>query len=275
MSVVPLSNLLEKWNTTNRIANRKYGRDPDTLGVYSSYPVGTPKYLRQQADRHAEYEGTMARFLLEVPKGTQQDFLKELEGDTKKIAEKLSSENGFVSGSGYIDFLLSQANHALREKVQISETLSDNYAAFFFGQSPPMFQYSGYLYNTFQDDWTMRMYLLFQKLARGTQLARRGFMLHLKYDSIIVSGAMTNLQWSLIGGREAANDFSFGMLVRKITILYGGLSSVTSIEGDAVEAVYSDDGSPVDAFIGPSSGKAPEGLSIPVRRDANGQPPSN
>ncbi len=262
MSTIPLGTLLSEWNSANRKKNKKLGRDPNTLGVYSAYPAATPKYERHQQNRNAEYEGTTARFLLEIPSGTYDDFLKELGGDTKKIAAVLASEHGFDNGRGYIDFILSQANHSLNEKVQVSETLSDNYAAFFFGQSPPIFQYSGYLYNTFQDDWTMRMYLLFQNIARGTQLARRGFMLHLRYDSLIVSGAMTNLQWSLVGAQEAASDFSFNMLVRKITILYGGLSSVTSREpSDDLDSILGVQ-NPVDTYLAaPPSASGPEGVS--------------
>jgi len=280
MSTVPLGDLLQDWNVANREQNKKLGRDPNTLGVYSAYPTATPKYLRQQRNRDAEYEGTMARFLLEVPVGTYDDFINELEGDTRKIAKVLASENGFVDGRGYIDFILSQANHSLNEKVQISETLSDNYAAFFFGQSPPIFQYSGYLYNTFQDDWTMRMYLLFQKLARGTQLARRGFMLHLRYDSLIVSGSMVNLQWALTGAQEAAADFSFGMLVKKITVLYGGVSSVTSREPE-VNRLFESTGltendplgneSPIDALLTAPSASGPAGISNATRQDTLSQ----
>lgn len=81
--------------------------------------------------------------------------------------------------------------------------------------------------NTYQDDWTMRMFRIFRDLGRGTQLARRGQILRLKYDSMIVTGAMTNFRWSLTAGQETYCPFGFSLLVKSIQIIYGGLSLPT------------------------------------------------
>jgi hypothetical protein len=132
-------------------------------------------------------------------------------------------------GKGYIDFFLQNAVHSFNEKVQIVETLSDNYVAFFFGHSAPIFQYQGTVMNTFQDDWTMRMFRIFRDLGRGTELARRKFVLRLRYDSMIVNGAMLNFQWSLLAGQEMSCPFSFNLLVKSVQIMYGGLSKPTDL----------------------------------------------
>ena len=147
--------------------------------------------------------------------------------DTRKVAKVLGGDDINKGGHGYIDFLLQNATHSFSEKVQVSETLSDSYVAFFFGHSPPVFQYSGTVLNTYQDDWTMLMFRIFRDLARGTQMARRNLILRLKYDSMIVSGVMTEFQWILTAGAEMSVPFSFSLLVKDIQVLYGGMSPPT------------------------------------------------
>ena len=95
-NLVPLENrdlIIDPYGEENKIANRREGRDPNTKGVFSSLPMCTPKYARHLADRHHEYEGTMARMLLQIPAGTFDAFRNEIEDDlTKQIAEVLAND---------------------------------------------------------------------------------------------------------------------------------------------------------------------------------------
>jgi hypothetical protein len=167
--------------------------------------------------------------LLQIPSGTFEALRNELEDDlSQQIAEVLAND-GLNGGIGYIDFLLTQADHNLEEKVQISDSLADGYTAFFFGNNPPIFSYAGTLLNSFQDNWVMQMLRLYQDLGRGTQLARRGMLMHLRYDSMMVAGAMMNLHWRHMAGRETADGFSFNFLVKRITPFLGGLSGPTNL----------------------------------------------
>jgi hypothetical protein len=188
----------------------------------------SPKYVRHRANRHHEFEDTMARMFIKVAPDLYEKFLASLDDeDTRRVAAVLAGDDVKKGGHGYIDFLLQSATHSFDEKMQVSETLSDSYVAFFFGHAPPIFQYSGTLLNTYQDDWTMRMFRIFRDLARGTQMARRNLILRLRYDSMIVSGVMTQFQWSLAAGAEMSSPFSFNLLVKDIQILYGGMSPPT------------------------------------------------
>ena len=220
----------------NTLQNAAAGRDPKAQGVFSSQPYATPKFLRHITDRHHEFEDTMARMFIRVPPGQYQKFLNSItDFETRSIAEKLTGGDDVKQGGvGYVDFLLHTANHAFEEKVQVVETLSDNYVAFFFGQSAPVFSYTGTLYNTFQDDWTMRMFRIYRDMARGTQLARRGFLLYLMYDSWIVRGSMLNLRWQQEAENSLSVPFSFSILVKKVDILYGGLTPPTDISKIAI-----------------------------------------
>lgn len=230
--IVPLEN-----NITSAVdnflpyQNAKTGRPVKSRGVFSSYPFMTPKYARHRPKRRHEYDQTMARMFIKVSPKLYKKFVASLEDeDTKKIARVIAGDDVNKGGHGYIDFLLQRAVHELNEKVQISETLADSYVAFFFGQAPPIFQYTGVLYNTYQDDWTMRMVRIFKNLGRGTQLARQGLTMRLRYDSMIVSGAMLSFNWSLVAGQEIYCPFGFSFLVQSIQVLYGNLAPPTKFE---------------------------------------------
>jgi hypothetical protein len=230
-AIVPVNqSLLRPLITDVSQYQRKEGRDPKAYGTFSAVPTYSEKWVRHAGLRSMDSADTMARMFIRVPPGDYDKFLKELDDpQTQTIARYLTGDDAGKGGVGYLDFLLHMADHSYSEKVQICEVLSDNYVAFFFGHQAPIFTYQGTLYNTYQDDWTMRMLRIFRDLGRGTQLARRGLVLYLKYDSIIVQGAMLNFHYSLQGGREMATNFDFSLLVKKVNIIYGGTSTPTDL----------------------------------------------
>jgi hypothetical protein len=229
----------------------------------------SPKYAKHKAGRNHEFEDTMARMFIQVPPDLYDKFLASLEDpETARIAKILTGDDINKGGKGYLDFFLQNATHQFNEKVQVVETLSDNYVAFFFGHKAPVFSYQGTLMNTYQDDWTMRMFRIFRDLGRGTQLAKRGFLLRMRYDSMIVSGAMVNFQWSLQAGQELACPFSFNLLVKNIQIIYGGLTDPTDLihekhfapEGFHLQDSSAGDGAASQTYVGSAPG-LPTGVS--------------
>jgi len=218
-------------------ANKVQGRDPNAQGVYAAWPASTPKYMRHRQGRPHEFFDSLARMYVRIrgknPGQIQAKYKQILnsfaDAETQDVARQLIGNGREVGGMGYIDFLLQRVDHPINEKFQVVETLSDNYVAFFFGQQAPVFSFSGTLMNTYQDDWAMRMFRLFRDIARGTQLARRGLLFYIRYDSMIVSGAMLNFNFSLNAEMEMAIPFSFQLLVKKVHLVYGGLSQPTDL----------------------------------------------
>jgi len=268
-AIVPLdrSVLLPVWQDAV-LVNRREGRDPMSIGTFSSFPTFTEKWSRHTA-RKGDYTDTMARMFIRIPPGSYDKFLAELDDpDTRTIATYLTGDDAGKGGVGYLDFILQQVNHQFNEKVQVCETLSDNYVAFFFGSQAPMFTYTGTLYNTYQDDWTMRMLRIFRDLARGTQLARRGLVLYLKYDSLIVQGAMVDFRYALQAGREMSVKFDFSLLVKSVNIIYGAEGLPTDLVNEkhfAPEGYHTDDSGANNAaatntYVDSPAG-GPEGVS--------------
>ena len=205
-------------------------------GVFALHPTMTPKYAVNVGNRDAEYRDTLARMFLSLS-GTSADvkraYLRSLPPDdvTQALAKVLIGDmSGPHGGTGFIDFLLAQVQEQWQEKVQISEVLSDNYVAYFFGQAPPVFTYSGMLINSFQDDQRVGMAVAYQNLIRGTQCARRGSLLRLRYDSVIVSGTILSMGQVLNAENELAVPFNFQLLVKSYLIAIKPILATTKVE---------------------------------------------
>lgn len=182
-------------------------------GILGREPGITPKYSRLKGEREPDFRETMAR--LYVPFADPQArkrFLDAVPPETKDLAEALT-------GSGYIDFQISAASHTLSEKVDVTETLADNYVSYFFGEAAPSFSYQGFLVNSVQDEQVHKMLTLYRDVLRGTQLARRRTVASLRYDGMIVTGAFLNLNWTLMAENEVNVPFSFNLLVKRLVLL--------------------------------------------------------
>lgn len=203
-------------------------------GVFGRNPGSTAKYAFNDSSggrgRDAEYRESMARLFVELPGNAMEAFLNSVSAETRPLARVLASgqDTGGGGGTGFIDFLLTRATEQMAEKAQIVDTLTDNYVAFYSGQEPPVFRYSGFLLNTYQDDQRVYMLRLYREVLRGTRLAARGLVARLRYDSFIVSGYMENLTMSLEGATEhTAGQFSFDFRVKRMSIFTPSLGAPT------------------------------------------------
>jgi hypothetical protein len=209
-------NLLGDSNTTGGTYNA------GQQGIFGLNPLMSPKYNIGQV-RDAEYKDTMARLYVSLAgTGTnlQSNYLASLPQDsaTQALANVLLGNNN-AGVSGFIDFLLGSATESVQEVMQVEKVVADDYVAFFFGQAPPIFQYSGYLINSQQDDQRMSFYQAYSQILRGTALARGGALARLRYDSVLISGVMVAHQQQLLAENELAVPFSFSFLVKEYLII--------------------------------------------------------
>lgn len=192
-------------------------------GVFADYPLATPKYAKNKGNRNAEFRDTLARIyisLADAGKALQDAYIASLPvgGSTEALARVLIGANS-KGGTGFIDFFLTSVNETHQEIMQVDKVLADDYVAFFYGQNPPQFQYSGMLLNSMQDDQRSGFARAYQVMLRGTQLARRGALARLRYDSVIVSGVMIATSQQLAAENEMVVPFSFTFLVKEYVIL--------------------------------------------------------
>ena len=219
-----------RTNYTGSIGDSASPYPKDSLGQFGKYPGATPKYALNRGPRDNEYRETMARLFIQMTEQERTLFVDSVPQETQALAKVLCGVGSAGSGgTGFVDFILTQAVEALQEKIQIVETLSDNFVLYTFGQQAPQFQYSGYLYNTYQDDqrvWLMRLY---RDILRSTQLARRRKLVRLRYDSVIVSGVLVNLQESITGDAVDHAQFSFTLVPMEYTIYTPAIGNPTRL----------------------------------------------
>jgi hypothetical protein len=194
-------------------------------GIFGEWPAATPKYATNTGEIKGDYRETMARMFIQVGPAEYEKFVasvKENDPTNEVLARVLAGTNltfgspNSNTGTGYIDFLLQNVQHQFQEKMQIIETLSDSYVAYFFGQGAPIFQYSGILVNSKQDDQVHNMIRIYQSMIRGYQLARRKKLVRIRYNGMIVNGAAINFGFNLAAENEMACPFNFGFLVKSI-----------------------------------------------------------
>lgn len=215
-------------------------------GLFAQYLQGeTPKYGINDGFRADLFRNTLARMFIRVDASEMPLFLGSIadEHTRNKLARRIAGDPTPVetpstnttpvtpsstdastrrrhtaATNGYLDFLIQQVQMPLQEKVQVTETLSDNYVAYAFGQAPPMWQFQGTLINTVQDDQASNMFRLYTQILRATQMARRQKSLSISFDSYIVSGIITNINLSLSSNNELMVPFAFQLLVKRVFI---------------------------------------------------------
>lgn len=198
-------------------------------GVYASYIKGaTPKYAQNAGTREESQKGTLARMFIRVDQ-EEYELFKESVGDTNArqfLVDRIAGDptrprrvGNTIIDSGYMDFFLTDVQQGLMEKIQVAETLADNYVTYTFGQSAPTWTFSGNLLNTVQDDQVTNFYRLYVHLLRASQLAKRQKIVSIKYDSFIVAGALIGMDSQLNGSREVMCPFQFRLLVKRFDIV--------------------------------------------------------
>lgn len=214
------------------VGSTTIGKAVAPRGIFAAFPGMTPKYATNVGEQETDFRETMARMFLQVT--DYKTFVASFSGsDTLPVATVLggqvSEQAGTTGGKGYIDFLLQNAQHNFNEKSQVLETLADDHVAYFFGQAAPTFSYGGSLINTKQDDQAVNMLRLYSDIGRGSKLAARKTLISMRYDSLIVSGAMMNLNLNLGAENETVVPFSFNLLVKKLQILKNPSAGIVTL----------------------------------------------
>jgi hypothetical protein len=191
-------------------------------GVFGLHPLMTPKYAVNKGSRDAEFKESLARMYVSLAsssKAVKDAYLNALPDERTRALAKVLLSAGQNVETGFIDFFLTQVNETFTESLQVDKVLGDNYVAFYFGSEPPVFQYSGMLLNSQQDDQRSGFALAYQHLIRGTQLARKGALLRLRYDSVIVSGSVNSMSQVMNAESEMLVPFNFTLLVKEYLLL--------------------------------------------------------
>lgn len=181
----------------------------------------TPKY--RSPFNKTEGTNRLARIYLSsslVKTAMEADRSSEM-----SLAQNFDSMINHFEKHPYISFLLEGVGETFEDKFQVTETLGDSYVIFGIGKKPRIFSFRGSLLNCEEYDWRVQMIYLFERYLSVSRLARfkaagaADNLVTITYDSMKVSGALLNLQTSLMAQNELIAPFSFTMIAPKIELI--------------------------------------------------------
>jgi hypothetical protein len=121
----------------------------------------------------------------------------------------------------YTKFLLQNVNEAHVERSQVVETFGQFYA-FFFGERPSTYTYSGTLINSKNANWVADWQFFYENYLRGTRAAEQKAVVLLTYGGRQVEGFIMNTSSTTNAMTEEGVQFQFQLLVTRRRVV--GLS---------------------------------------------------
>ena len=188
--------------------SRKFGGNTAPYGDASSYrrgpfaehPASIPKYgYDKDTSKMSRLYLPSAKALLKVKK-EDQDILSPL------------------VNAGYFDFLHDSVTEGFTERTQIRRLINGAFAAYYFGMEPPVFQFSGTVFNDRQADWRINFLRLYTRYLRGTKLAKLHRRVWISYDNVIIKGEIQSMNTNIRAAQQTFCPFAFSVLVSEMII---------------------------------------------------------
>lgn len=138
--------------------------------------------------------------------------------------------------NGYDKFLLTSVSCSMTEKVQISEVFGDNEIVYYFGRQPLIFNISGILIDSPDNDWFVTWMKMYGDFLRGTQTARNYELVKLVLPNMIITGTISGFSYNQDSARDVDIPFGFqfiAKIVQPLPAVSSGMltsSSLTSID---------------------------------------------
>lgn len=117
---------------------------------------------------------------------------------------------------GYADFLLTGVSCNLEEKLQVTQTFGDAEVTYYFGRRPMIFNFSGLLVDSVDNNWFIHWLKLYQKVMRGSALAKNYELLKIVLPNMTVVGTINNFSWQQESSNDVSIPFSFQFLAKRI-----------------------------------------------------------
>lgn len=169
---------------------------------------GTRAYIRLLTDTPSRGNNTLNAGLHGLTGQTGSDMIKQqLDEATNPTQPKYG---------GYADFLITNVNASFDEKIQISEVFGDGEVVYYFGRAPIMFNISGVLIDSVDNQWFGAFLEMYAKVFRGTQVARNRDLIKLVLPNMELIGTIVSMNYSQTSERDTDIPFSFTFLAKKV-----------------------------------------------------------
>lgn len=199
----------------------KEGRGGGDLVSYDFYRNGYMEtYIKEATYADGQEEtGTRYKPMPEQIASIADDWKGALASikliDTKKSAKlNPGDQNSGQLIPPYTKFFLEGIQENQQEKMQVVETFNDFYA-FFYGERPPIYTFSGHLLNLQNYNWLNEFTYYYENFWRGTKAVELGARVFLTYNYQQVQGYIISMNTNIQAATDKAAPFSFQFLVTK------------------------------------------------------------
>lgn len=111
------------------------------------------------------------------------------------------------------NFSVMDVNEVTQEAVKVTLNFGLGWTAYFFGQQPRIFSFSGFFLDAKNYPFYEQFMRAYQTYLSGSEIARRGYRFYIAYDGKIISGYMLGINVSSSSGNRVTKSFSFQVLV--------------------------------------------------------------
>ena len=143
---------------------------------------------------------------------------KYQEASIRMIGKVKNSDKGRDLIAPYTKFILENVQEAHTERSQIVQTFGDFYV-FMFGENPPVYNYSGTLFNSKSANWLADFMFLYENYLRGTKCVENRARIILTYAGRQVEGFILGTSNVTNATTDKGAAFSFQMVITDRKIL--------------------------------------------------------
>lgn len=153
----------------------------------------------------------------------------------------------------YTKFILESVQESRQERSQIIETFGDFYV-FFFGERPPIFNYTGTLINSQNINWVQEFNYYYDQFLRGTKCVDKNARIVLTYGNVQVEGFILGFGSNMDAIMEHGVKVNFSVVITKRTDSQYSDDFGLTENAKQREAAF-------QAFLNEIAGKAGSGMS--------------
>lgn len=157
-------------------------------------------------------------------KNPDYDIISDTRGKTGKVDIQSDIQN-LLSGSGFANFFLTNIQTNYSEKTQIMTTFGDNEVVYYFGKQPVIFNLTGLLFDSIENEWFVNFLTLYQTVIRGTQLAKNFGLVEITFPNMIVTGSISSLSTQQDASRDTDIVFNMQFIAKNISPLPVNINS--------------------------------------------------
>ena len=140
-----------------------------------------------------------------------------IKGTDRRVLANAITNLTNTNGAGFQDFLLTDVQVTYNEKVQVTELFGDANVAYYFGQSPVVYNVSGLLFDSLDNNWFVQFMETYAEIIRGSRLAANYQLIQLDLPNVTIIGSIMNLGYSQNAARDTDIPFSMQILAKTIS----------------------------------------------------------